>query len=86
MANYVYKPICTVTVGDTDVEIAEDKDAKPGKRYCVYEREDLGMTEEFHRMEYTDDFTKAVKVFSGMIQDQVNEQHLSDDQQMGGMQ
>ena len=70
--SYVYNALYTVTVGDIDVEIAEDKNAKPGKRYNVYEREDLGLTEQFNCMVETDDFAEAVKVFADMIQNQIN--------------
>ena len=70
--NYVYKPLHTVTVGDMDIEIAEDKNAAPDQRFAVYEREDLGMDEQFHRMVHTDDFAEAVKAFTDMTQDNIN--------------
>ena len=83
--NYVYKPLYTVTVGDTDIEIAEDKNAAHGQRFAVYEREDLGLTEQFHRMVHTDDFAEAVKAFSDMVQDQVNAFQTTVQQTVAGL-
>ena len=69
----VYNPLYTVTVNGLDIELSENKKAVAGKRFCIYERQDSGWLEEFHRMAYTDDFAEAVGHFANMVQSQVND-------------
>ena len=80
---YDYQPLATVTIGNMDVELSENKTANPEKRYCVYEREDLGMTEQFHRMDYRADIKDALQSFAGMIQKNIR---LQQTRQIGASQ